>query len=369
MILVWPREEERKLGGQRSLFPPPVTVLGRINGAKPSSSADAASATEPNGILHSVPRQHILPAAYLGGFSQSEDGRLRERPIWVARREGQLFCRSAESVARREDHYTLDEPITFGEEGPSLIVDELWSGSEGAPQETPDELEAAAATGVMQLRSWLMAVELLSQFFIRTPAYDERQERGSQDSGLELSRDEINGSRLLNLQRLRPAVLHASWTVRRAPSGELVTNDCGYMHSYETSSDSVGCAFALRRDLAVILFPDKEQRPILKNGDWLGVGIRQNDDLSADDVRSFNSAMAAHRPEIFGPTEAVVSSARLGFERAEVLPLGAEPLIPDEGSRWLREHEFDWFTLLRAAGADTPRGTTIFQPVEAPGSD
>jgi hypothetical protein len=308
-----------------------------------------------------VAKHHLLPAAYLGGFSLVDADRMRERPIWVGRRTGRPFQQKAENVALRADNYTVSAGAVLigGGTEPSSVIDDLWSGAENSLREIIDGISSAVSTGLLELRIWLMAVELLTQFFVRTAAYDDAQTSASKSLPRPLTRDEVNGSRIMNLQRLRPAVLHGAWLVRPAPSGALVTNDCGYTPVHDVETDSVGYAFPLSHDLAVFVHRAPIDRTIIKQAGWLGIEVGSLE-LSGSETLSLNRSVAANAvTEVFGPSETVVHDAQQGFQPDVARP-GPDLLVPS--SSWLREHELDWFDLLDLAGLTPPRGTAIYLP-------
>jgi len=69
--------------------------------------ADCLAAVDTDPVPHGR-RDHFLPAAYLGRFSDVLTGRARRRPLYVAdRRASSTFTQSAENIARRPGLYDL----------------------------------------------------------------------------------------------------------------------------------------------------------------------------------------------------------------------------------------------------------------------
>lgn len=310
--------------------------------------------------ISTVSKHHTLPAALIGAFSLEPAERSRESTVWVARRKGEPFRQQAENVSRRLGFYTIRSDALYvdGDETPSEIIDELWTGAETALPKIIASLDVAAATGVMDARQWLLAADFLAQLFVRNPGYDKRQYEGLRGV-TQLSRDEINGSRTMNLQRIRPAVMFARWTVLVAPEGSFVTNDCSYMPVHDIHTDDLGYVFPFRHNLAVRVMAGPEDKAFVKNGDWFGLELPR-DELAADQAASFNLSMAANAlDEIYGPTEAVVGGARAGFA-ADVELIGPDFIVPS--SAFLREHELDFYELLDKFGMDTPQGSFMWLP-------
>jgi Protein of unknown function (DUF4238) len=305
-----------------------------------------------------VAKHHTLPAALIGAFSSEPADHLRESLVWVARRQGHAFRQKAENVSRREGHYTMRADELFGEGTPPDRIDDMWTAAEAALSNTTAAIGAAAETGLIDACDWLQAVDLLAQLFVRNPGYDKFHYDARVEAGIdgEDTRDEINGSRTLNLQRLRPAVMYARWAIFVASEGCFVTNDCSYTPVHHLDTDEIGYIFPLRRDLAVELTAGPEDK--LVTAAWEGRELELPAfALTTRDVAKLNLLMATNAvDEIYGPTEAVVAAAKAGFE-TEVDRIGADYIVPS--GRFLAEHEYDFYGLLEKFGMALPPGSVI----------
>jgi Protein of unknown function (DUF4238) len=300
-------------------------------------------------LLHNggTPKQHTIPASLIGAFSLEPADRLRDSPVWVARRQGQPFRQKAENVSGREGFYTMRADELFGEGTPPDRVDDMWTGAEAALSKTTAAIGAATTTGVIEAREWLHAVDLLAQLFVRNPGYGIVHER---------TRDEINGSRTLNLQRLRPAVMYAHWCILVAPEGSFMTNDCSHTPVHHLDTDELGYIFPLRHDLAVELTAGPADR--LVTAAWEGRELEVPTlALTRGQAAKLNLLMATNAvDEIYGPTQGVVADATPGFE-ANVETIGADYIVPS--GKFLADHEYDFYGLLEKFGMELPPGSVI----------
>ena len=310
-----------------------------------------------------VAKHHTLPAALIGAFSLAPANRLRDSMVWVARREGRPFTQKAENLSWRDDFYVVVERFYVGETPPSAVIDEMWSAAEAALPRVTAALATAARTGIVDAREWLRAADFFAQLFVRNPGYDKRQIDGFAEFGHEISRDKINGSRTLNLQRLRPAVMFARWTILTAPAGSLVTNDCSYMPIHNLHTDETGYVFPLRHNLAVQLMAGPENKEFVQTADSVGLQL-PTVELNAEGAASFNLSMAANAlDEIYGATEETVANAQTGL-RTDVEIMDASFIVPSP--HFLRDNEYLYFELMERLGMELPPGSFMFLRANPP---
>jgi hypothetical protein len=185
-------------------------------------------------------KQHYLAAAYLAGFSANPVTPRRESPIWVGRRGvGKPYQQRCESVAYKKDLYTLgnSELLTGSAEEQNLsLIDDTWEWVEQNIGEGVGWLRRSCHDP-LPARLWLsVLVPFCAQVFVRgadwIPRFGARfgwMEGHDQDL-LDHARsaDNANLARLMELQRLNPAMLAARWQVLHCPPEcDLIVNDLG----------------------------------------------------------------------------------------------------------------------------------------------
>jgi hypothetical protein len=154
--------------------------------------------------------QHYMPASFLARFSsETETEPKRKRALWVLnKRTKNLFCANAGSICGVNDMFAVGQP-----HDPNL-VDQMWSGYEPRLYDALDALIARRLDALEWLRT---LVPFVSALFVRGMDFDNRfnSRLESFAPGLaeKLSPDNINFARLMEWQRLRPAMISASWDV------------------------------------------------------------------------------------------------------------------------------------------------------------
>jgi len=309
-----------------------------------------------------VSRQHFLPAALVGRFSTAASYPIRDRPVWVTRRgSARAYVQKAENLAALDDFYTVEVSPFVGDDPGSrpLAIDEMWTHVEQSLTDIIDAADAAVTTGLMQAGRWATFIEFLAQILARTPDFDRRfvERFGGPGVAPELvaDRDNINAVRLIEIQRLRAAFLYGSWYFIRFPVGSLVQNDRGYAGTADRDTGTTGLCFPLRHDLAVTVLTSVEPNQLITVDDayYVPVGSNVFDAAAAESLGPLVAEWADS--EIYGPSEPIVRAASLGFQR-EPPPVGPEDAF-GHSSKWLREHENDYFTLL-AQISTTPSPST-----------
>jgi len=117
-------------------------------------------------------RSHYLPASYLGGFSLQSQGKLRERPVCVLRRnDGGPFVTKAEGIGwKRGLDIEPDDPTRDGFKS----FEEVWGSYESLLPEAICELVGSA--GSMAAELWLLAlVPFVGGLFARGPDFERRR--------------------------------------------------------------------------------------------------------------------------------------------------------------------------------------------------
>ena len=326
------------------------------------------------------PKDHYLPAAYLGGFSNSEERRLRKRTLWAARRHvGQAFRQSAENLGYSRGLYRLEEPI-----GANNDVNFAWERSEAELPRAMEELAQAAHRGTqIPARAWAKLVPFIAGLFVRAPEFEARFEARMEDllgDGFSemLCPDNTQTARLFELQRLYAPVMHAEWKLLINTSRRpLITNDLGYMlmagpapsgadTSAKVAASTDGLSpgdiayfVPLSRDIAAILRFVPDRRVIVwwdeQAADWWVdlESFEVNDEQVADANRDL---AASGLVEIYGARRDVVMAAHAGFELHTPRCAPGGTFLADAGAR---DREMDFFKLLTVLGGELEEAVAL----------
>jgi len=229
-----------------------------------------------------MPRDHHLPAAYIGRFSKDPHRPVRTRTVWIAdKRSNRIFATQASRICAVNDLYTTPggallraegEPVSYDD---TRVVDRAWVHYEASLYEAIDDLVA----GTLDAQRWAsVLVEFVAALLVRGPDFDERLRRrftaspGSRFLSILAERpDNTNLVRLMELQRLRPSLISAMWTVL-ATTGKLpqFTNDLGFVAYQDTNSASRGIVVPLDTYHALTIRPTSQRHVVATaiNGTW-----------------------------------------------------------------------------------------------------
>lgn len=293
--------------------------------------------------------QHYLPASYLARFSaDSTSIRGRKRVLNVLRRDRPQdpFLQTANNLGCRDDLYTLTQ-LSDPNADP-YVIDKTWQGYESRLGQALDALVEGES---LSAQVWLrVLVPFVAGVFLRGPDFNKRFARRTSFLKEELSTwfesgDNVNRARLLELQRLMPAMMVAKWTVIHLEFGApVITNDLGYF--YFTSSDTkIGYAIPLQSDALLLLSPSSGRDILeLKGSSWKP--IIEHSTRTVDRSPTVNEVVAAYSQEfIAGPSRQLIEryASNLVEPRYEI-PDPVEIGFP--GGRLLRAHEFEWHRLV-----------------------
>lgn len=295
------------------------------------------------------PKQHFLPAAFIGRFSEAQTGASRKRQVWVVRRGEQ---RPHKSAARRVgfalDLYTLIDPSELD----ATLIDQMWSTVEATLPEALDDL-VAGRDGKMAARPWAQTlVPFFASLFVRGPEFTRRFETRLRDalgdSYEEAVRnpDNTNFARLIELQRLYAVVMRAEWrVVHFAEDARLITSDVGYSLTRDLDDDRIGYAIPIDEHTAAALFPGSG-RPRLwwRDGSWIAGPITHIDMPAAAGADLNRATAASGIAELYGPTPESLADARDLIATEDAAAVGPLYLTADGAS--LRDSEMLWFELL-----------------------
>ncbi|WP_426510331.1 DUF4238 domain-containing protein [Dactylosporangium sp. McL0621] len=296
--------------------------------------------------------QHYLPAAFLGRFSEDVSGSLRQRRVWVQRRDKtQAFRVAAEKIGAENNFYKLNDPQNFGQD----VVDETWARYE---QHLAFALARLITDAPLALSAtlWLrVLVPFVAGTFVRTPAFDDRHNPLFGDYIAEGLWDELrlgdntNLSRLTALNRLLGPMMVARWTVLHLPPQVgCITNDRGLANIRLGRDGRLGWIIPLDPGHILQLepIPDGHGRKILydaDDGQWFAVIEHRYPPLKA--CVGLNDGIAdAARDCIIGSARSLVESqqTRATWETNEpsvdVLPSPRMQMV----------HELDWHRAVSA---------------------
>ena len=273
--------------------------------------------------------------------------------MWVGRRaKADIYRQKAANLGYARDIYTLTRPIlaTAGPWDPSML-DSTWSFVEGRLWTATDSL-VSNLSEVFDASLWLFVlVEFVSQVFVRGSDFGlrfvDRINRISPDLTTLFDAghsDHINAARLIELHRLRGAVLQAEWTVIHAATGRFIANDLA--RTPVLSGDRRCYIIPLRADavLQVAFGPGVQpmRLSVAEDQDKWVVGPILHE-IATDALLTRVNALLAYsaRAEIYGAPEQLIRELH-GTMSAEPRPLGeAEPtfLAPFRDLGDTRQHE------------------------------
>jgi hypothetical protein len=237
--------------------------------------------------------------------------------------------------------------------GDPELLETVWSDYERNLNEAIDLLIAGRLDGRMWIR---ILVPFVSAMLVRGPDFDLRFERriralGIDPRGEHVSEDNVNGARLLELQRLLGPIAVARWAVIHIIANEpLLTNDLAYAPFTNLATGDRGIAIPLSLSHVLTLSP-RVKGEILRvvDGSWIPLldHAQQREGIDG----SLNQAISALSQRfLFGPDEPTVTRY--------LRPRKAQPLPPEPQQLGFitdplaRAHEFTWHRLAAAVERD-----------------
>jgi len=293
-------------------------------------------------------RDHLVPASLIGGFSLETGRRLRERIVWVRRRNVEPpFRLRAEKVAWRQGFY------------PESAA--LWAGQEPRLPETVDFVARHRGSELLADPFLLTLVPFIASLFVRGPDFDRRMDARltrilGQNYAQHLRPNNTDTTRAIEWQRLLAVVLNAEWTIFRNPTtSPLLINDRGWAPIRDmTHPARWGYLFPLTPSV-VLGLRYTGQRPDFdfSAGRVIGIADRWIDQQT---LRAFNGALSTWAEhEIYGPTDSsVLSAGGWTVPTPEALRhFGIDGLVPPGFD--LIDHDMTWLWLIGRRRAATNR--------------
>jgi Protein of unknown function (DUF4238) len=280
-------------------------------------------------------RQHFLPAAAIGRFSsETETDAYRDRPVWVRRRDGTVRRQAASTLAFQRNLYSIGTLQMWGmdkrlgaDPDAKWDMDSYWTYAENSIGCSLDQM-LADGPGLYQANPWCAVAWYLSSLFARSPDF-HRQLRQRFDHWDESFRDKYvtyegtNALRIMENQRVMPAIVRANWTVLIADSTPLILNDRGMTAMWDPRDQTTGYVFPLKPSLAMAL----KRGPHKKLITWVDSAWRidiPTARLDSAQARSLNaSSWRQSRREVYSG-----DTAELDFLR-DITPIPVE----DQGKR------------------------------------
>ena len=301
-------------------------------------------------------KDHFIPAAVLGMFSDGHEESLRRRRVAVQRHGRKPYIARAENIGYVNNLYDLD-----GQE--AKTVDSSWSGYE---HRLPEAISILEDSRPLEADVWLrVLVPYVTSLFVRgrewetryqarftdawgpdifTPPANPEDDHSGSIRGI-LTTGNANGSRLIELQRLLALVTCAQWNiVHSAPRQAILNNDLGLTGTLIPHTKEQGWVIPLLRKVAVRLFPRDRRRVVTWRKDrWFA--IVDNDYLTSSGNTGLNRSIAAvARDFVVGPTIQSVTEVAHAFGKLpDHRPLmEAWPFTNKE----LRENQYHWYRLV-----------------------
>lgn len=283
-----------------------------------------------------------------------------------------VFQKKAEGIATVADLYTLKRRILASKsEWSPYELDAIWVPVEARLSSAIDVIISSSHMD-LDAKLWLyVLVEFATQIFVRGNDFGARFAERFPDELRRLfdvaTPDHVNGARLLELHRLRGAVLSAKWTVLHAHDGRLITNDIGRTHIAPDSTGRIGYVIPLRFDAALALTFTPSHRPMTlhphADDRWV-VGPVEHESLDEQDVANLNEALARSAiKEIYGAPQRTVDELRAQMSSESPPLVAAEPtfLLPFRDLGDTRAHERLWLLV-----ATPPSQCLVDQEVTPP---
>lgn len=282
-------------------------------------------------------RHHLIPAAYLGGFSRDSAKRLRERTV-VVFRQGKIFKIKAESIAYQRDYYTLHKMFFMNNDDPE-IIDKAWRFGENSLPEALEHVHSARKGG-LSAQIWTTAiVPFVGQLFVRSiefhKRYLQRLDRAfGNRSALSFgnSHDDINMARWFDWQRIMWALLQSRWIIYYNDSPTpFITSDVANIPLLDPNTGKECFFVPLRSDLGVQICPNSAYPPYYEwdGQDWAVRNVSCLSTAISEGAYIFNALLvAACYQECYGGDVQVLSQSvtraqaikrRTNFEPGQLL--------------------------------------------------
>jgi tetratricopeptide (TPR) repeat protein len=284
-----------------------------------------------------MPRHHYLPASFLALFSLDiKTLPSRKRSLIIGDlNHNNLFSDSAEDVGCINNLYQQSEFSTK----PDLIED-IWAQYETSLPSAIEKLIGAT----LDAETWArILVPFVTGLFVRGPDFQDRFNSRIKAIGIDpVNKDNTNGARLFEFQRLLAPVIAAKWIVISITGeGYLITNDLGYAPFANILTGDRGIAIPLGLRHILAISPVTKRTIVNFNkGKW--IPAIDYVDIPPDNHLSLNTTIASSF--IFGPDAA---SINLHLSEKHEQSISFEPpLLGFIPFHLARAYEFTWHRLV-----------------------
>lgn len=176
-------------------------------------------------------KDHFIPAALLGRFSEDESGPLRQRRLHVVSRHTPGRVTTAASIGYKKRLYDVDQDFFQTSQG--RAIDKLWDAYEPQLPRVLDDLIA----GTLSASDWIrILVPFVAATFARDRSYEARivarlKEDGVEDPQTEapdlFDKTHLNLNRLVEMNRFAARAIVCEWCVFEL-DGDIVIPDLGF---------------------------------------------------------------------------------------------------------------------------------------------
>lgn len=216
-------------------------------------------------------KDHLIPAAFIGRFSNDTTNKHRTRPVNIRRKDGTILNnKPARTIGYEHDAYDIDP--TISPINGKKAVDKIWDQYETKLNPTIDALEARSLT----INDWIdVLVPFVAGLFARSSEFTNRITKRNDRLPQYLkdvanTEDNINLNRPLEMSQYATKLLSYQWSVYQA-NGHLIMPDLGYTIALEPEDlDSI--VFWIPLDQTTLLVLSPEPGHVLarkKNGEWI----------------------------------------------------------------------------------------------------
>lgn len=262
-------------------------------------------------------KDHYIPAALLGRFSDAQSGRLRDREVRVVSRHTAPRTARASAVGYKKDLYNVDRDTFAATQG--RAIDNLWEAYE---PKLPAVLDALI-DGTLTASDWIrVLVPFVAATSARDRSYASRVEARLEQEGLDdlqtdfpglLDKTNLNLNRAVEMNRFAARAIMCDWYVYEA-DGDLVIPDVGFgfdlMDPFE-DKDVVALALPVGRRHVLELVP-RPNRVVASRcgGDWKVPIYHQPAAATAADLN--RSLLVGCAQDFVAGTEAATSTVSSG---------------------------------------------------------
>ncbi|WP_310832311.1 DUF4238 domain-containing protein [Paenibacillus pedocola] len=281
-------------------------------------------------------KQHVIPASYIGNFSENIYTPTRKSVVLVKRDEKELYSTQAENIGMKKNIYTINSEGL----GPKDYIDKTWEYVETNLPKAISLLAKHTDSYYFDAIIWsTVIVPFISQLFIREMEYSVYLEERAPwlKDILEFDKsklkDNSNINRLIDYQINCGLLVDAEWKlIHNSTNIPLITNDRGYgVFDARHSGGPMGYIIPINKKMLIMIAKKRleiETTSVYGTKDTPEVVFPQGKIFDERIVRGFNGSMAScARSEIYGAEEQVIMDAWSSRELKFKINIGGPTLI------------------------------------------